>query len=190
MNATMNINSTNFTTKEAIKNDLQRGIVQIVYTKLNSEVNDRRGTLNFDLIPEKDHPNGNGIPNGPLGYINYYDLTKNEWRKFHIDRLKECNLLFELATINEEYEFHTLRFKKLTYEVVSRVATEIFRTKKVLTTLSLKTELRAQNYWAEQKTVSTLMNKVFEKDETWDYKQQDGEAFRGYFIREEEVVTV
>ena len=192
MNATMNINPTNFTTKEAIKNDLRRGIVQVVYTKLNGEVNDRRGTLNFDLIPERDHPKGEEkkTANQDEGYIKYYDLTKWEWRQFHIERLKECNVLFELEPVNEEYEFHTLRFKKLTYEAVSRVATEVFRAKKALTTLSLKTELRAQNYWAEQNQVSELMNELFEKDEAWDYKQQDGEAFRLYFLREEEVVTV
>ncbi|HAS42158.1 MAG TPA: hypothetical protein DCS93_16900 [Microscillaceae bacterium] len=190
MNAAMNINPTNFTTKEAIKNDLRRGIVQVVYTKLNGEVNDRRGTLNFDLIPNKDHPNGNGTPDGDSGYINYYDLTKNEWRKFHIDRLKECNILFELKTINDEYEFHTLRFKKLTYGAVSRVATEVFMAKKALTTLSLKIELRAQGYWAEQERVSQLMDEIAQKDKAWDYKQQDGETFRLYFLREEEVVTV
>ena len=190
MNATININPTKFTTKEAVKNDLRRGIVQVIYTKLNGEVNNRRGTLNFDLIPIKDHPNGNGIPNQDEGYVNYYDLTKSEWRKLHIDRLQEYNVLFELKTINEEFEFHTLKFKKLTYEAVSRVATEVFMAKKALTTLSLKTELRAQNYWAEQDQVSELMNEIFEKDEAWDYKQQDGEAFRLYFLREEEVVTV
>jgi len=194
MNATMNINPTNFTTKEAIKNDLRRGIVQVVYTKLNGDVNNRKATLNFDLIPAKDHPKGEEkkAANQDEGYIRYYDLTKWEWRQFHIDRLKECNVLFELAPINEEFEFHTLRFKKLTYEAVSRVATEVFMAKKALTTLSLKTELRTQGYWAEQERVSELMNEVFKKDEAWDYKQQqqDGETFRLYFLREEEVVTV
>jgi len=191
MNATMNINPTSRTI-ETVKAALRRGIVQVVYQKLNTDMNNRKATLNFDLIPIKDHPKGDEkkAATQDEGYIRYYDLTKWEWRQFHIERLKECNTLFELEPVNEEFEFHTLKFKKLTYEAVSRVATEVFRAKKALTTLSLKTELRAQGYWAEQEKVSQLMDEIAQKDEAWDYKQQDEEIFRLYFLREEEVVTV
>lgn len=193
MNAIMSITPPTGRTIETVKAALRHGIVQVVYKKLNTDINNRKATLNFDLIPTKDQPKGDEkkAANQDEGYIRYYDLTKWEWRQFHIDRLKECNTLFELEPVNEEFEFHTLRFKKLTYEAVSRVATEVFMTKKALTTLSLKTELRAQGYWAKQEAVSELMDEVFKKDDAWDYKQpQDGETFRVYFIREEEVVTV
>ena len=189
MNAT--INTPTSRTIETVKAALRRGIVQVVYKKLNTDTNNRKATLNFDLIPIKDHPKGDEKKNAAQdeGYIRYYDLTKWEWRQFHIDRLKECNVLFELEPINEEFEFHTLRFKKLTYEAVSRVATEVFRVKKALTTLSLKEALRAQGYWAKQEVVSTLMDEVFKKEDAWDYKQPEGEVFRLYFLREEEVVV-
>ena len=192
MNATMNINPTNFTTKEAIKNDLRRGIVQVVYTKLAGEINNRKATLCFDLIPGKDHPKGTGTstPDQDEGYVNYYDISEGGWRKFHIERIKEFNVLFELEPVNEEFEFHTLRFKKLTCEAVKRVAEEYITTDFPLTTLDLKKLLRQQGYWAKQERVSQLMDEVFKKEEEWGYRQQDGEAFRLYFKKEEEVVTV
>lgn len=186
MNATMNISPTNFTAKEAIKNDLRRGIVQVVYAKLNGEVNNRKATLNFDLIPEKDHPKGDEkkAATQDEGYVRYYDLTKGEWRQFHVDRLKECNVLFELEPVNEEYEFHTLKFKKLTYEALKQVAEEVVRQEEHLTTLGLKQELRIRGYWAEQAHVSQLMTTMFEQEGGWHYHEHPSEEFRHYFLRE------
>lgn len=179
---------TTATTTE-IKNDLRSGIVQITYEKKDGTINTRKATLNMELIPEKDHPQGTGTPCKDEGYIKYFDVTKQEWRMFHLDRLKEIQVLFKLQTVNEEYEYHTLKFKKLNFEAVKRVAEEVFQAKQLLTTLHLKTALRKEGYWAEQVKVSELMNKVCEEENTWDYLQQAEDDFRLYFPKEEKVAA-
>jgi hypothetical protein len=171
-------------TKEEVKQDLRKGIVQIAYVKLDGTLNNRRATLNFSLIPAKDHPKGDEevIPSAKNeGYVNYYDLEKGEWRKFHMHRLKEIHILFELNPVSEVYEYHTLRFKKLTYEAVKQKAAEYFEQHKILTTLHLKKALREAGYWAVQARVSELMQELATCEADWKFSEQEGEAFRLYY---------
>jgi hypothetical protein len=171
-------------TKEEVKQDLRKGIVQIAYVKLDGTLNNRRATLNFSLIPAKDHPKGDEevIPSAKNeGYVNYYDLEKGEWRKFHMHRLKEIHILFELNPVSEVYEYHTLRFKKLTYEAVKQKAVEYFEQHKILTTLHLKKALREAGYWAVQARVSELMQELATCEADWKFSEQEGEAFRLYY---------
>lgn len=171
-------------TKEEVKQDLRKGIVQIAYVKLDGTLNNRRATLNFSLIPAKDHPKGDEevIPSAKNeGYVNYYDLEKGEWRKFHMHRLKEIHILFELNPVSEVYEYHTLRFKKLTYEAVKQKAAEYFEQHKILTTLHLKKALREAGYWAVQARVSELMQELATCEADWTFSEQEGEAFRLYY---------
>lgn len=175
-------------TKEKVKNDLRKGVVQVAYVKLDGTLNSRRATLNFNLIPAKDHPKGDEVVTPSAkneGYVNYYDLEKGEWRKFHLHRLKEIHILFEINQISEVYEYHTLRFKKLTYEAVKQKAAEYFEQHKRLTTLHLKKVLREAGYWAVQRRVSELMQELatYEADWkfSWEFNDQEGEAFRVYY---------
>ena len=171
-------------TKEEVKQDLRKGIVQIAYVKLDGTLNNRRATLNFSLIPAKDHPKGDEevIPSAKNeGYVNYYDLEKGEWRKFHMHRLKEIHILFELNPVSEVYEYHTLRFKKLTYEAVKQKAAEYFEQHKIMTTLHLKKALREAGYWAVQARVSELMQELATCEADWKFSEQEGEAFRLYY---------
>ncbi|EAY31031.1 hypothetical protein M23134_07438 [Microscilla marina ATCC 23134] len=179
-------NTANSLTKEELKQDLRKGIAQVAYTKLDGTLNVRKATLNFSLIPLKDHPNGAEYnPPKDKGWVNYYDLDKGEWRKLHIDRLKELNILFELNPVNEEFEYHTLRFKKLSYEAVKQQATAYFNQHKILTTLHLKKALREAGYWATQEKVSELMQELATREVDWNFSLQEGELFRLYYQEEE-----
>lgn len=180
MTATTDANIEN--AKEGIKQDLRKGIAQVAYIKLDGTLNVRKATLNLTLIPAKDHPTGGNYTSPKdKGWVNYYDLDKGEWRKLHIDRLKELNILFELNAVNEEFEYHTLRFKKLNYEAVKRTAEAFFTEHKAVTTLGIKQALRAEGYWAKQEQVSEWMQQMAEANSDWDFHLQDREVFRLYY---------
>ncbi|EAY24475.1 hypothetical protein [Microscilla marina] len=51
-----------------------------------------------------------------------------------------------MSPVNEEFEYHTLRFKKLSYEAVKQQAIVYFDQHKILTTLHLKKVLREASY--------------------------------------------
>lgn len=78
-------------------NEMLEGPVVFFYTKKDGSTRKAHGTLNLPFLKEtcfnkKDtdssyYKYSNSGSNN--GYINYYDLEKNDWRKFHYTSLKK-----------------------------------------------------------------------------------------------------
>ena len=58
---------------------MRKGEVKFKYTKKDGTMREARGTLNMDIIPEKDHPKGNSYELR-TNLLIYFDLDKEAWR--------------------------------------------------------------------------------------------------------------
>jgi len=85
--------------KSELLDALHAGQVTIRFTKLDGEERVMVCTLNEDLIPEEDKPNGNGTPR-PEGLISAYDIDKGGWRSFYEYNVISASLV--LHTSNEQ----------------------------------------------------------------------------------------
>jgi hypothetical protein len=72
-----------------LKNLLHNGVVEFTYTKKNGELRTARGTLNFDEIPEDQHPRGGDVDYSSETTTRYYDLNSSGWRSFINENLVE-----------------------------------------------------------------------------------------------------
>ena len=72
-----------------LKDLLHRGVVEFTYTKKNGELRTARGTLNFDDIPEDQHPHGGDVDYSSETTTRYYDLNSCGWRSFINENLVE-----------------------------------------------------------------------------------------------------
>lgn len=80
------------TFSEALKASWQRfkimyqmfdGQVSFSFRKGNGEIRQATGTLKAQFLPQSSHPGKYNYPD----VIKYFDLDKNEWRAFRIERL-------------------------------------------------------------------------------------------------------
>lgn len=72
--------------KRELLTKLRAGEVTVVFTKKDGTKRTMRCTLKMDLIPEEDHPSGEGAP-GPENVLKVYDLNKDGWRSFIVDTI-------------------------------------------------------------------------------------------------------
>lgn len=77
---------------KTIEEALDRLIVRFAYTKANGELRFAIGTRNLILIPDNQHPSGNGQSKDD-GYVRYYDYESEDWRMF-----KEENVAFYISS--------------------------------------------------------------------------------------------
>ena len=72
------------------KNALHKGVVNFKYKKKNGEIRDAKGTLNIEIMGEKNTPKGTGYDIVDTN-IRYYDLNSEGWRSFIAENLIEWN---------------------------------------------------------------------------------------------------
>ena len=75
---------------DALRILLREGEVNFSFTKKDGSIRNARGTLNFDFIPETQHPSGNN--DKPVNNLRFFDLENEGWRSLAAD-LQEVELL-------------------------------------------------------------------------------------------------
>ena len=65
---------------------LRAGVVAVVFEKKDGTERAMKCTLDMGRVPEEDHPKGTGKP-GPENIVKVYDVEKEGWRSFDIDRV-------------------------------------------------------------------------------------------------------
>lgn len=76
---------------DSVKQNLQRGIVKVVFTKKDGTDRTMLATLNEDLIPEDKRPKGTGKKVTNSNTIAVYDVEADGWRSFNYDTVKEID---------------------------------------------------------------------------------------------------
>ena len=78
---------------------LQNGVVRFTYWKDDDTIREARGTLNLQwLVPTAHWPKGAQEPKAKSqearvnpSIVTYFDLEKQEWRSFRIERFIDCS---------------------------------------------------------------------------------------------------
>lgn len=73
---------------EEFKKALHNGVVEFKYKKKNGDERVAKGTLNTDIMGEKNTPKGTGYDIVDTN-IRYYDMNSEGWRSFLIENLIE-----------------------------------------------------------------------------------------------------
>ena len=92
---------------KTMKGELNEGICEVTFTKKNGEERVMPCTLNFEHIPEENHPKGNGAQHNSQDTIAVWCMDKEAWRSFRIDSVTKFERLTgvdrgEKTTINLE----------------------------------------------------------------------------------------
>jgi len=74
-------------TKSGLKRKLAKGKCRVTFKKMDGEVRKMIATLSEDLIPEDSMPVGEGRAE-VKGLIRAFDLERNGWRSFYVDRVR------------------------------------------------------------------------------------------------------
>lgn len=142
---------------KTIEEALDRSIVKFAYTKANGELRFAIGTRNLILIPDKQHPSGDGQSKDDA-YIRYYDYDPEGWRMF-----KEENVAFYIShIISPAQNLESL----LDFETRNMSYREAYAYKAGYFYSMLKTmcdfDHRASDY--VNNSVSSLYNKIVEEN--------------------------
>jgi len=76
-----------------MKEELNRGICEVTFTKKNGEERVMPCTLVFDHIPEEHHPKGTGTQHKSQDTIAAWCMDKEAWRSFRIDSVTKFERL-------------------------------------------------------------------------------------------------
>ena len=74
-------------TKDEMKQALAKGVCTVVFQKLNGEERTMHCTSNTEFMPEEKKPRA--AVDGRDHVIAVFDVTKQEWRSFRVDSVKE-----------------------------------------------------------------------------------------------------
>ena len=74
-------------TKDEMKQALAKGVCTVVFQKLNGEERTMHCTTNTEFMPEEKKPRA--AVNGREDVIAAFDTSKQDWRSFRIDSVKE-----------------------------------------------------------------------------------------------------
>jgi len=82
---------------QRVREAMQSGVVRLYFTKNNGEHAARVGTLCADYIPGSKMPKGirdaeieQGLAEPVWNVINYYDLTRHDWRSLDVRNLQKA----------------------------------------------------------------------------------------------------
>lgn len=75
-------------TIQELRQGLHEGVVHFKYEKVDGTIREANGTLNGFNIPEEQYPKGTAKNINP-DVQRYYDVDKQEWRSFWINKLVE-----------------------------------------------------------------------------------------------------
>ncbi|MGN0227641.1 MAG: SH3 beta-barrel fold-containing protein [Paludibacteraceae bacterium] len=88
-----------------LRKKLKNGIVEFSYSKQDGSLRDAKGTLLELLIPEDKKPKGDmsdGAAKPNYKSIAYFDLDKQEWRAFSIDKFIGFVTVYEIKESEAE----------------------------------------------------------------------------------------
>jgi len=74
-------------TKDEMKEALAHCVCTVLFTKVNGEERTMHCTTNIDFIPKDKHPKSS--VNGREDVIAAFDTSKQDWRSFRVDSVKE-----------------------------------------------------------------------------------------------------
>ena len=74
-------------TKDEMKQALAKGVCTVVFQKLNGEERTMHCTTNTEFMPEEKKPRAS--IDGREHVITAFDVTKQDWRSFRVDSVKE-----------------------------------------------------------------------------------------------------
>jgi len=75
--------------KQGILEALSAGVVDLQFKKVNGDLRNMRGTRNLGIIPEENHPKGDGTIKEADTIVTLFDLEVKDWRSFRIENLVE-----------------------------------------------------------------------------------------------------
>ena len=78
---------------KVLKEELNKGICEVTFTKKNGEERVMPCTLVFDHIPEEHHPKGTGSQHNSQETIAVWCMDKEAWRSFRVDSVKSFERL-------------------------------------------------------------------------------------------------
>ncbi len=78
---------------KVLKEELNKGICEVTFTKKNGEERVMPCTLVFDHIPEENHPKGTGSGHQSQESIAVWCMDKEAWRSFRVDSVKSFERL-------------------------------------------------------------------------------------------------
>ena len=78
---------------KVLKEELNKGICEVTFTKKNGEERVMPCTLVFDHIPEEYHPKGTGSQHNSQESIAVWCMDKEAWRSFRVDSVKSFERL-------------------------------------------------------------------------------------------------
>jgi hypothetical protein len=72
---------------DALKLALQEGQVDVLFEKVDGTKRLITGTLNFDIIPVKDHPKSDKVKPKDNSVISVFDTEAGAWRSFRVENI-------------------------------------------------------------------------------------------------------
>lgn len=74
--------------RQGILDELDRGVVDLQFKKVNGDLRNMTATRDFSLIPEEKHPKSN-ISDKNTEIVTLFDLEVKDWRSFRVENLVE-----------------------------------------------------------------------------------------------------
>lgn len=74
--------------RQGILDELNRGIVDLQFKKVNGDLRNMTATRDFGLIPEEKHPKGE-VSDKNTDIVTLFDLEVKDWRSFRVENLVE-----------------------------------------------------------------------------------------------------